>query len=92
MPFFSLLSAHDAVHVTQALYKYRPASVWALCRLVIADYVDRTIALDIRAALWLGFGIKRKSDETRESEDALKAVEEMMAMFEGVEPDGDNTF
>ena len=38
-----MLSACGESAVIQALYKYRPASVWALVRLTIADEQDRML-------------------------------------------------
>lgn len=83
MPFFYMLSADGAVHVTRTLYRYRPASVWALCRLCLADREQRLVLRDIRDALMIGFNLKRKGQDEAESQAALDAVEEMMQMFGG---------
>ena len=69
--------------MTQTLYRYRPASLWALVRLLTADKHDRAIAQDTRDALWCAFGIRRKADEASQAEDALRHAQDMLGMFSG---------
>lgn len=67
--------------MTQALYRYRPASLWALVRLVIADDHDRCIQRDIRDALFLAHGIRRKADEDRQAAEARESAYALLDMF-----------
>lgn len=67
--------------MTQTLYRYRPASLWALVRLVIADDADQRIARETRDALFVAFKIERKSDVQQAAVEALESVETMLTMF-----------
>lgn len=67
-----------------ALYKYRPASVWALARLCVADRQREELAADIRNALFVGFGLKKKGrDDPAAAQRAVDDVWMMLKKFEG---------
>lgn len=70
--------------MTQTLYRYRPASLWALVRLIIADKRDRMVAQDTRDALWCAYKIQRKSDVTASAAAAVQHAHDMLEMFMGV--------
>lgn len=76
------MSEVGPVYVTQTLYRYRPASMWALVRLLTADKHDRMIARDTRDALWCAFKIVRKTDEKSEAQNAVEHAFAMLDMFQ----------
>lgn len=65
--------------MTQTLYRYRPASLWALVRLIVADEKDRQIARDTRNALCSFFRMKKPN--TDNAQEAVESAYTMLNMF-----------
>jgi hypothetical protein len=56
--------------------------VFALEQLMQADMEDRVLLKDVRDAIWLIGGIKRKSDVEKEAVQAVQHAFDMLKMFE----------
>lgn len=69
--------------MTQTLYRYRPASLWALVRLLIADKHDRQVQQDTRDAIWCAYKIRRVENGASKAQEAVKHAMDMLEMFSG---------
>ena len=78
------MSAAGSHRVTQTIYRYHPRDVWTLEQLIKADIDDRICMKEIRDALWLIGGIKRKSEMQEEAISAVEHANDMLTMFEEV--------